>query len=118
MKTQYPPPAIDLDWARLLDAEQQLEADIAAAADLARQRVAQSRAAAGATVQDAGSLAALAAADEQADVARHRSALAHLAMQAERRVRALTQLPDTLIDALAQRALDAVLQDPAGAVRR
>jgi len=106
----------DPDWARLLDTEQALEAQIAAAEADARARVAAARAAAAAAVPDPAALAALAVAQEQADIEQHRRELARIAAEADTAVHALTQAPDPLVDALAQLALGAVLTDelPAG----
>jgi len=108
----------DPDWARLLDTERALEAQIAAAEADARTRVAAARAAAASAVPDPATTAALAAAEEQADVERQRRELARIAAEADTAVRALTQAPDTLIDALAQLALGAVLTDELPAVRK
>jgi hypothetical protein len=106
----------DPNWAGLLDAERKLEAEIAVAEADARARVANARAAAAAAAPDPEALAALAAAQEQAAIARQRRELAGLAETADARVRALTGAPESLVDALAQLALGAVLADklPAG----
>jgi len=103
--------ANDPDWARLLEAERTLEAQIAAAQAQALERVAKARAAAASALPDAGAFAALAAAQEQADRERQRNRLAQTAAQADATVRALTEAPDSLIDDLARVALDAVLLD-------
>jgi hypothetical protein len=108
----------DTVWTHLLDVERKLEAGIAAAQADARARVAQTRAAAESAVPDAQALAALAAAEEQADIDRHRSELARIAEDADSGVRALTEAPGSLIDALAQFALGAVLADAPPAERR
>jgi hypothetical protein len=108
----------DPDWVRLLDAERALEEQIAAAEADARSRVAQARAAAASATPESDATARLAAAEEQADAEQHRSALAHLAAEADAAVRALTQAPDSLIETLAQVALGAVLTDDLPAERR
>jgi hypothetical protein len=99
----------DPDWIRLLDAEAKLEAEIAAEEAAARSRVAAARAAAAAAVPDPEALAALSAAREQAANELLRSELVRIAAEAEGSVRALRAAPDSLIEALAHRALDAVL---------
>lgn len=105
-------------WKRLLDAEARLGAEIVAAEEVARTRVADARAAAAAAVPDPQVLAALSAAREQAAIERHRGELARVAAAADDTVRALSGVPDSLIDALAQRALDAVLTDALAAQSR
>lgn len=117
MKGKVPPQPNDPNWAGLLDAEGKLEAEIAAAARDARARVANARAAAASALPDPEALAALAMAQEQADIERQRSELAHIVEEADTTVRALTQAPDSLIDALAQLALGAVLADKLPAER-
>jgi hypothetical protein len=111
-------PPNDPEWSRLLDAERRLEAEIAAAQAEALERVAQARRIAALPVPDARAVAELAAAQEQADRERHRGELAHIAEQADARVHALTQAPDSLIDTLAGLALDAVLSDRLPAQQR
>jgi hypothetical protein len=106
----------DPDWARLLDAEQRLEAEIAAAQADAQERLARARAAAAAP--DPDTLAALAAEQEAADIERHRGELARISDQAETHERALAEAPDSLIDVLAQLALGAALTDRLVAVQR
>jgi len=106
----------DPAWARLLDAERQLEAEIAAARAQARARVAQARLTV--TSTEPGALAAIASAQEQADIERHRGELALIAEQADTKVRALAAVPASRIDALAQLALDAVLTDRLAAEQR
>ena len=108
----------DTDWARLLDAERALEAQIAAAQTDARQRVAQARAAAAAATPDAVAMASLATEQQQVDTDQQRGELAHIAEQADTAARALAQAPDSLVDALACLALDAVLSDKPAAERR
>ena len=108
----------DPDWARLLDTERALEAQIAAAEADARTRVDAARAAAASAVPDPATPAALAAAEEQADVERQRRELARIAADADAAIDALTRAPDALIDTLAQLALDAVLTDELPAVRK
>ena len=104
----------ELDWARLLDVEATLGAEIAAAEEAARTRVATARAAAAAAVPDPQALAALSVAREQAALEQQHSELARLAADADNAVRALSGAPDRLIDALAQRTLDAVLTEVLG----
>lgn len=111
MNGKLRPQPNDPDWKRLLEAEQRLEAEIVAAEAEARERVAQAREAALAAVPDPQAMAALAAAQEQADSDRHRAEIARIDAQAETTVRALTDAPDALIDALAQLALGAALTD-------
>ncbi len=118
MNGKLRPPPNDPDWSRLLDAERRLEAEIAAARTESRERVAQARRTAASAVPDARALAALAAVQEQADMERYRGELAQIAEQADARVRALAQVPDSLIDALARVALDAVLTDRLPAQQR
>lgn len=108
----------DPTWARLLDVERRLEAEIAAAEADARSRVAQARAARLSAAPDPQALAALAAAQEQADRERQRSELEHIAGEADTMVRTLAQAPDALIDALARLALDAVITGPGPAVQQ
>ena len=111
-----PQPA-DPDWARLLDAEAKLETEISAEEELARVRVAAARAAASA-VPDPQTLAELSAAREQADAESQRSALARMGAEADATVRALQAAPDSLVDALARKAVDAVLTEALAAGRR
>ena len=118
MNGKVPPPSRDPDWARLLEAERKLEAQIAAAQADARTRVAQARAAAAAAAPDPGALAELAATQEQADIEQHRAELARIAGQADTTVRALTDAPASLIEALAQLALGALLTDGLAVERR
>jgi len=118
MNGKFRAPPSDPDWSRLLDAERRLEAEIAAAQAEALERVAQARSTAASAVPDAGALAALAAAQEQADRERHRGELAQIAERADARVHALTQAADSLIDTLARLALDAVLSDRLPAQQR
>jgi hypothetical protein len=106
------------DWTRLLDAEAKLGTEIAAAEAAARTRVVAARAAAAAAVPDPQALAALSAARELAALDRQHSELTRVAAEADNAVRALSGAPDSLIDALAQRALDAVLNDALAAQRR
>jgi len=106
------------DWTGLLDAEARLGAEISAAEEAARVRVAAARAAAEASVPDPQALAALSAAREQAALVRQHSELARIAAAADSAVRPLKGAPESLIDALAQRALDAVLTDALAAQRR
>ena len=103
------PPSNDPDWARLLATELELEADIAAAQAQARTRVAQARSAAASAAPDPVATEWLAAAQERTDLERQRGELDQISAQADARVRALTDAPAALIDALAQFALDAVL---------
>jgi len=108
----------DPDWARLLDAEHRLEAEISAAQVDAQARIAEARTSAAAAAPDLNALAALAAEQEAADIERHRSGLALIADQADTAARALAEAPDSLIDALAQLALGAALTDELAAVQR
>ncbi len=101
----------DPDWARLLDAERALEAEIAAAQAEARTRVAAARAAAAAAVADPAAVAALAATEERSDVDRQQRELARIDADADAAIGALARDPNPLIDALAQLALDAALTD-------
>jgi hypothetical protein len=112
------PPSNELDWARLLDTEAELGARIAAEERAAQARVAVARAAASAAVPDPTALAARSAANEQTAIERHRSELARVAAESEATVRTLQGAPDSLIDALAQFALDAALTDALPAQRR
>lgn len=107
----------DPDWSSLLQAERELEAQIAAAEAQAHGRVAQARAAAASALPDPAAAQALAAAQEQADIARQRRAIEFIDAQVEQRMRALAQLSDAQIETLAQLALDAVLDEQL-AVRR
>jgi hypothetical protein len=118
MKGRVLPQLDEPEWARLLDAEARLGAEIAAAEEAARVRVAAARAAAAVAMPDPQTLAALSAARAQAAIEKQRSELARVAAEADNAVRALRGAPDTLIDALAQRALDAVLTDALAAQRR
>jgi hypothetical protein len=111
MTAKVRPLPADPDWDRLLDAERRLEAELTAAHAEAAERVAQARSASASAAPDPTALAAMAEAQEQADVERQRDALADVAARAEARVRILTQVPDTLIDALAHRVLAAALAD-------
>ncbi|HUP05601.1 MAG TPA: hypothetical protein VMU47_00505 [Caldimonas sp.] len=106
----------DADWASLLRTEQELSARIADAEAEARARVADARAAAARTRPDPAAAGVLAAAQEQADIARQRDELAGIAAQAEAIVRRCEGVPGTLIDALAQQALTALWaeQEPSG----
>ncbi|HEX7440548.1 MAG TPA: hypothetical protein VF319_10685 [Caldimonas sp.] len=117
VKGKVPPQPNDPNWAGLLDAEESLEAQIALADRDARARVASARAAAASALPDPGALATLAMVQEQADIEGLRSELAHIAEEADRTARALTQAPESLIDALAQLALGAVLADKLPAER-
>jgi hypothetical protein len=110
--------ANELDWTRLLDVEARLGAEIVAAEEAARVRVSAARAVAAVAAPDPQALAELSAAREQAAIAQQRNALARIAAQAGSAVRALSGAPDSLIDALARRALDAVLTDTLAAQRR
>jgi hypothetical protein len=110
--------ANDADWASLLEVERALEAQIAAARRDAQWRVAQAREAAAAAMPDPQALAVLAAAQERADAQCQRGELERIAEQAHAAVLALTQAPDTLIDALAQQASDAVIADTPATERR
>jgi hypothetical protein len=83
----------ELDWARLLEVEATLGAEIAAAEDVARIQVATARTAAVAAVPDPQALAALSVAREQAALERQRSELARLAADADNAVRALSDVP-------------------------
>lgn len=118
MKGKVLPQPNDPNWGRLLDTEQELEAKIATAEADGRVLVAQARAAAASKVLDPAASAALAAAQEQADVERHRGEFARIAEGAETTVRAVTAASDSLIDALARLALGAVLADRLPAERR
>lgn len=114
-----PPPAGDApDWARLVDAEHRLEAEIAAAQADAQARLQQARSAATRALPDPAVLAEMAAQQQQADTERHRSELERLDQDAERAVRVLTQAPDPLIDTLARAALDAAWSNDAPPERR
>jgi hypothetical protein len=110
MTRKVRPPSKDPDWARLLATELELEADIAAAQAQARARVAQARSAAASATPDPVATELLAAAQERTDLERQRGELDQIAAQADARVRALTDAPAALLDALAQFALDAVLR--------
>jgi hypothetical protein len=94
----------ELDWAGLLEVEATLGAEITAAEDAARIQVATARTAAAAAVPDPQALAALSVAREQAPLERQRSGLARLAADADNAVRALSDVPARLIDALARRS--------------
>jgi hypothetical protein len=111
MNGKVRPQPNDPDWVRLLDAERRLETEITAAQADARARVAQARLTAASAVPDVVDMAALAAAQEQADSERHRGELARIAEQSDTKVHALTEAPASVIDALAQLALDAALTD-------
>ncbi len=101
----------DADWARLLDAEAKLEAEIAAAEEGARSRVAAARAAAAAAVADPQCLATMSAARERAAVERQRSELARIAADASAAAGALQAVPESMIDGLARRVFDVILSD-------
>ncbi|MDP1649710.1 MAG: hypothetical protein Q8M01_16125 [Rubrivivax sp.] len=113
MKAKLPPAGDAPDWARLVDAEHRLEAEIAAA-----QADAQARSAAARALPDPAVLAEIAAQQQQADTERHRSELERLDQDAERAVRVLTQAQDPLIDTLARAALDAAWSNDAPPERR
>jgi hypothetical protein len=118
MNRKVRPPLHDPDWARLLATEQELEADIAAAQAQAGARVAQARNAAASSTPDPVATECLAAAQERADLERQRSELEQISAQADARVRALTDAPAALIDALAKFALDALLTGDSTSVQR
>ena len=118
MKAKLQPPGNDPDWACLLDAERRLQAEIVAAQADARHRVDQARAAAARAAPDPAALATLVAQQQQADTARQRSELERLAKDADDTVRALTRVPESLIDTLARTALAAAWADVAAAGRR
>jgi hypothetical protein len=113
-----PPMPHDPTWDRLLDVERRLEAEIAAAEADASSRVAQARAACLSAAPDPQALAALAAAQEHADLERQRSELERIAADADAAVRTLATAPDALIDTLARVALDAAITGDETAVPR
>ncbi len=107
----------DPDWDRLLDTEARLEAEITAAEAEARERIARARAAAASALPDPDALAALLAAEERNAVERHRTELARIDEDARVAVERLADAPQSLIDGLAQLALDAVLGEGLAAER-
>lgn len=109
MKAGVLPPSNEPDWTRLLDTEARLAAQIEAEARGARDRIAAARAEAAAAVPDAAALAVRSADNERIASSLHRSELARIDAAAEAAVRKLHAAPDSLIDALAQFALDAAL---------
>ncbi len=103
-------PAIDeSEWARLVEIECRLEAEIVAAQADAAARVAAARAQAAAA--DPAALAALAADDERADTERHRAELARLDAEADEWLQRLAAVPNERIDNLARWLLEAALAD-------
>lgn len=113
MKGKAPPHPTEADWARLLEVEQMLETRTAAAQADARARVEWVRAAAASAIQDPAAMEALAAAEPQADIKRHKSKLRGIGEDCNAAVRASMVTPESVIDGLAQQALGAALaEDP------
>jgi len=106
-QSRRPPPMAESDWTRLVDVEQRLEAEIAAARADATARVAAARA--DGAAPDLAQLAAIAAQEERVDTERHLAALARLEADADALVQRLADVADARIDALARWALQAAL---------
>lgn len=107
----------DPEWARVVDTEHRLEAEIAAAQRDADARVARARDAAARALPDPAQVAAQAAAQEAEDLAAHRQVLDQLAADADRRVRRLAEASAAQVEALARWVLAQALggEDPKAA---
>jgi hypothetical protein len=112
-KRNLPPPVDESEWARLVEVERRLEAEIAAARTEAARRVAAARVAP--VMPDPATLEALAAEEERVDAERHRAALARLDADADALVQRLAAVPAERIDALARWTLDAAIAGSADA---
>lgn len=105
------------EWARVVETERRLEAEIAAAQRDADARLAQARRDAARAQPDPAQVAAEADAQQAEDQAAHRKVLDRLTEDAERRVRRLGDVPAARVDALARWVLAQALggEDPKAA---
>jgi hypothetical protein len=101
----------DVDWTAVLDIERQLEARIADEKARAQGRVQAARAAAAAAEVDPQALAQQAALREQHALQAQRSLIDGITARADAAAAALRAVPEATVDALARRAVDAVLAE-------
>lgn len=103
-------PPLDERLARLLEVERRIEARLREAEEGARRRVDEARAASGRAAEQAQSEIDAAARDEeQADLERHAAELLRVETESAARVRALSALPEAVVEGLARDVVAAVV---------